>query len=254
MNIVIVQFSGTGNTKRVTELIRDGFMDAGHHCEIIPMEEITLGRTSFFPEAWDLVGLGFPVHAMDAPGIVYDFIAALSASPCSYFLFKTAGSPFLRGGSTWRIRHALASLGWKLRHEQLYVMPPNAFGSASPSKVLKRFNNCLALAEQSVAEICAGYRRVLPESPLRDACYAFAALEKHGAGKASKRWKVNDTCISCGLCSRNCPTANITMPEGKPQFDDKCLLCLRCWWHCPTRAIGHSIFNPFFLKAPYKLP
>lgn len=254
MKILIVNFSGTGNTKRISEVIRDGFRESGHDCELVPMEDITLGRTSPDPDAWDLIGLGFPVHAMDAPRIVYDFIGSLSPTSRGYFLFKTAGSPFLHGGSTWRIRHALAALGWRLCHEQLYVMPPNAFGFASPSKVLKRFNRCRDLALRSVAEICSGYRRIMPEAPLRTACYAFASLEKQGARNASRRWTVNDACIACGLCARSCPAANISMLNHRPQFSDKCLLCLRCWWHCPTRAIGHRIFHPFFLKAPYELP
>ena len=54
-------------------------------------------------------------------------------------------------------------------------------------------------------------------------------------------------CISCGLCSRDCPAKAIEMVEvgGKkrPQFKlDQCVFCYQCAESCPRNAIKSSVF------------
>ena len=53
-------------------------------------------------------------------------------------------------------------------------------------------------------------------------------------------------CVSCGLCSRDCPAKAIEMIEvdGKkrPQFNlDKCIFCYQCAESCPRNAIKSSV-------------
>ena len=55
----------------------------------------------------------------------------------------------------------------------------------------------------------------------------------------------SNLCISCGLCSRNCPAKAIEMVEvnGKkyPQFDlGRCIFCYKCAEDCPKNAIKNS--------------
>ena len=54
-----------------------------------------------------------------------------------------------------------------------------------------------------------------------------------------------DLCISCGLCSRDCPAKAIEMVEinGKrrPLFHlDQCIFCYQCAESCPRNAIMSS--------------
>ena len=56
-----------------------------------------------------------------------------------------------------------------------------------------------------------------------------------------------NVCISCGLCSKECPSKAIVMVEvnGKkyPQFSlDKCIFCYHCADSCPKKAIKNSTF------------
>jgi formate hydrogenlyase subunit 6/NADH:ubiquinone oxidoreductase subunit I len=57
----------------------------------------------------------------------------------------------------------------------------------------------------------------------------------------------NNLCISCGLCSRDCPAKAIEMVEveGKrrPLFHlDLCIFCYQCAESCPRNAIKSSTF------------
>lgn len=53
----------------------------------------------------------------------------------------------------------------------------------------------------------------------------------------SKKYIVEDSCNSCGICVSVCPMANIKLKEGKPIWGTSCEMCLSCIQHCPVEAI-----------------
>lgn len=254
MRIAIYYFSGTGNTGYIAQKMQVAFNGRSETCEIIPLEELTLGRGQFVPDFYDLVGIGFPVHAFDAPRIFHQFLKLLPASRQDYFLFKTAGSKFLLGGSTHAIRLQLAEKGWKLKHESFFEMPSNVFTKADPAKVENRLRKASDHLQEVVEEICSGKKRVLPAStPMRIASF-FHRFEDEGCKHGSASWWADEKCTHCGLCVRQCPTANIRLENGKLSFGSSCIFCLRCRWNCPERAIHHRQLEPFLLKQQYHLP
>ena len=51
-------------------------------------------------------------------------------------------------------------------------------------------------------------------------------------------FKINDACVSCGLCASNCPVEAIN--EGDNQYvidEDSCVSCGLCATNCPVEAI-----------------
>jgi len=59
-------------------------------------------------------------------------------------------------------------------------------------------------------------------------------------GRGTKAFKVEDSCISCGLCEGICPTGCIKLIEGKPVWGKDCLACLACLNYCPEKSIQYG--------------
>ena len=49
---------------------------------------------------------------------------------------------------------------------------------------------------------------------------------------------LKDNCIRCGTCARHCPSAAISMVDGKPAVNEaRCLGCGACEYYCPARPM-----------------
>ena len=56
------------------------------------------------------------------------------------------------------------------------------------------------------------------------------------AGGAGLVPKVNNKCISCGLCAKKCPAQAISKEDPKVTYSKKCISCMRCVTQCPQSA------------------
>ncbi len=249
----ICYFSGTGNTLFVGKRLAIHLASNGYIVDLIAIEDIILGRRNFKNKDYDLVGLGFPVHAMDAPQIVYDFANRLDSGRFDYFLFKTAGDPIFDGGLFLPLRRIIGTKGGRCLHQAMYVMPPNMGYNRCPEAL----KHMAIIADKQAAKIAGEIARgiIVKEKdrvigPLFD---MFGGLEKHGTKKLSSSWRVSDACIHCGKCIKNCPTRNITQEALQIRFNKSCILCLRCYMNCPVHAIiAPKLFARVMVK-PYDL-
>ena len=251
--VTIFYFSGTGNTAYVANQIAVAFAENDSKCQLVPMEDVILKRKVIDLENTDIIGIGFPVHAMDAPEIVYKFVDLLPVGNYKYFIFKTAGDPMLNGGSTQTIREMLRTKAWESIHDSLFVMPSNVGKNPNPEMIKHLALIAQKHAEQVTSDINGGIIVSEPKSKLNGIFKAFGKMESKGASKNSDRWRVNEDCIHCGKCVSNCPTKNITSEGTKLVFGKNCIWCFRCSFHCPTQAIMMSkMFDKMRIK-PYDI-
>ncbi len=59
--------------------------------------------------------------------------------------------------------------------------------------------------------------------------------------RKTKHFSVEDSCIGCGLCAKNCPVSAIKLKDHKPEWiKEQCVMCLSCLHHCPKFAIQYG--------------
>ena len=59
--------------------------------------------------------------------------------------------------------------------------------------------------------------------------------------RKTKHFSVEDSCIGCGLCAKNCLVSAIKLKDHKPEWiKEQCVMCLSCLHHCPKFAIQYG--------------
>jgi ferredoxin/flavodoxin len=257
-SIGIAYFSGTGNTRLVADLLAEALRRRGAMVEVLAIEEVLMTRGRWDTAPYQRIGIGWPVHALDAPRIVYEFIRRLPPGGGKpVFTFRSAGDPFWNGGPTEPTRRALAQRGYRVRREDLLVMPPNVL-IACPDTVARQL---YLKAEQRVEAIASAILTVggaeldvIAESPLfqRAVARVFAKAEGVGARLTGRCWRVTPDCTLCNRCVDECPIGNIARDLNRLVLGWDCLLCLRCVYRCPEQAIKPPPWLSFMvLKEGY---
>ena len=253
MKVGLLYFSGTGNTKIITDLLRNEFRLKKWDVEILKIENILRRLVSFQVKKYDILGLCYPIHAFNAPKIVFDFIKRLPlSSGKNIFIIRNSGDPLLNGGATSMVRKRLRRRGYNVIYEQLFIMPSNVFMKYDDELIKQLYNIAKKKSKIVVDEIISGKIRLQNNSlPLRAVTYFFSKMESQGASYFGKSLRILRTCNLCNICVDNCPVKNISIKKERIQFGDSCFFCMRCIYICPKRALTSRFFGMFILKEFY---
>jgi hypothetical protein len=123
---VLYVFTGTGNTLLAAERIARELESLGCRADVHRIA----WRESAVPDAreYDLVGVGYPVHAYNAPQLVCSFVKRLPKTEkrTPAFIFKTSGEPFpMNSTSSMMIVRVLVKKGYDVLSETHMLMPYN---------------------------------------------------------------------------------------------------------------------------------
>lgn len=252
MKNAIYYFSGTGNSLRAAQRIAERLGDT----EIISMrnnpEEVSGAE-------YEMIGFVYPVYHWTMPEPVVQFIEKLEINAKAY-IFVVVMPSFVTGYACERLeeilykKNAVISYGAKVNSVANYaiVYPP----MPSPKLVVPKTEKKLTKISDEIKAkkfknipragkmVRRRYSKVMP---------AYKSLQQY----ADYPFTISEDCISCGLCTRICPCANIKMKDGKPSFQHHCAQCMACVCHCPKRAIGYKIkeeelaqLSDLFLNVP----
>ena len=171
-SIGLFYFSGTGNTQVVAALLKEAFERRGVDVTTTRIEQALKEKAGFDPDAYDLVGVGHPVHGFDAPRILYDFIADLIApSPAvekkRAFIFKTAGDfSSMNNAASKTAIECLERKGYDVFYDRIICMPSN--WAVKYDDAFSKQLYCAAVAKMAhmVDDILAGRERSLKVGPI----------------------------------------------------------------------------------------
>lgn len=236
---MIFCFSATGNSKYVADHIAAATGD-----KTISITDCCKGDSFSFDEAGKTVGIVSPTYAWGLPVIVREFLQKLTLSTKPDYLWFAATYGTTPGQTGRFAEDILNANGLSVSAKFSVKMPDTwtpIYDLSDKSKV-QRINEA---AEPQIDRIIGAIQNrtcgdfMENKTPLLLA-KAFYGLE-YDSMRRTSHFTVEDTCIGCGLCARNCPVSAIELREKRPVWvKDECVMCLRCLHHCPKFAIQYG--------------
>ena len=241
MNILILYFSGTGNTHFIAKKIRDSLSE--HNVECKPVENFPIDKISKF----DILIFGFPVYACSMPEFLKQFtnkfplpksgkivlFSTYAYMPCN--AMKSTADYFSTRGFEVSFAKGVKMPG----SDGLLLTKKTSSHAKKLSKInfddredIKQFVNKVknAVCVEKTPCIIQGNIFSSFASPLMK---LFIPIEN----KLKASLFADETCIHCGICEEVCPVKNIKVTEKGVSFRNDCVLCLRCITQCPKEAI-----------------
>ena len=258
MKVVICYCSGTGNTAKVVEKYREQLTAHGESVETYAMEKLL---NDGMPEEFlntltsaDMLGIGYPVHAFNAPSIVLKFVKSLprSAEKKRAFIVSSSGEPLkLNNISSLKTQKILRCRNYTVTNEYRYCMPYNIMFRHTDTMAFRMWDVAQKMIALDVQEILDCTEHKLK----RVFCGNFVAwimrCEHWGGRLNGRQYKVDDKCVQCQKCINICPQKNISIEDGKIKFGKKCLMCQRCVQLCPKDSIMMGWFNKWKVHGAY---
>ena len=249
MKVIIVYFSGTGNTKFLSEKLLEKFKEKEvRDIELVPVEEVLHDISSFEKEDV-ILGIAYPVYDLMPPDIILKFVNKLNETESRNlaFVFSTYTTSPL--DSNYYIIEKLQEKGFHVASQENFKAPgassyfyfnPNLPVVKGKTVFSKGINEQL---DAFVVDILNSNNR--PNIPIQynRLNKLHQSVSKMTMGKLVYRnLKTNGNCINCGQCAKSCPVSNLIMQDGKLVIKNSngCMRCLRCVQICSKKAINFT--------------
>ena len=253
----IIYFSGTGGVRKIAAELEENLLSKSHTvyvCELDHAHNALDYKTADTRLAKSsLLFLLYPIHAFDAPDLVYEWIdnTAVSDKKVAVLSVSGGGEPWPNTGCRVNCNNALEKKGFAVVYEKMMVMPSNWVFEVNGDLAMWLIQSIPEKIENIVTAVLSGKVRRTPVKKKAAFQSLLTRLEKKNAHRFGKSLVITHACTSCGWCADNCPTGNIAMQNDSPLFLEKCVMCFRCIYGCPSHAITSDNF--MVLKNGYSL-
>lgn len=235
MNISIVYFSGTGNTKAIAEGYKAALSNSNHHIEIISIEDATNISDH------DLLIIGGPIYAGNMPDELLNWVRKnIKKINSKKAIVYSTSAGLLNANGIKSIGKKLISKGYTLLNMSAFEMPRNFYidkYDPTPEDIQKmQFESAASKIVESVSELENNAPLSIKESVVM--IDLLSDLFRIMAKSLGKSFRINENCIGCGLCEKDCPKNNINYLDKK--YANNCIMCTRCIHNCPVNAISYK--------------
>ena len=252
VNCILIYYTGTFNTRRVTEKLRSRLEAEGWNVtvhEIDPSKDERLDLSSY-----DCIGLGYPIYGYCAPYPFLKFVRRQKfPKGIKTFIYKNSGeTEHANDASSKYLLRKLRADGVRVDNEYHFVMPYNIHFKFEDRLVREMLTMDEKLMDILVYEVRNGIPNRKPFGIWPRIVSAVVSRPQYIAGDINSfLYKVDmDKCCGCGKCISNCPTHNIYKDEsGVIRFHHNCLMCMRCSFYCPTDAFHIGFLDDWGWKV-----
>lgn len=256
--ISILYFTGTGNSLYAAEYLRIQLERFSFSVEIKNISDVESIDTL---KDRNILFFIYPIYGSTMPTMMSAFIKALPESYgqsvgviATQLAFSGDGSSILY--STLKRKGYIQKWGYQVN------MPNNLSFRGSPffqsadyavheKKHLRKVRKKL---DRVVNSIISDRKRVGDNTIFHKilAMSQRPLYKKYAIKSYQSTFSVNNNCIGCKKCIRNCPAGVITWKDGiEFTHTERCQVCLRCLNFCPVSAILHkgAVREPLY-KGP----
>lgn len=238
---MIAYLSATGNSRHVALRLSERLGDS----RLVDLSDYLKGTTTpLLLNKGESLGFVFPVHSWGLPKGFAELLRTLpieGISPATYcYMVCTCGDDCGLAAGQWRKAVRRDGLKGKAAFS---VFMPNTYvifpGFDVDSDTVR--DRKLADSETAIASIAESISNRKEGDFTHHGSFAWLKSKVIYPGfmltVSDKPFRATDRCIGCGLCAKVCPTANIRLIDGRPQWQGNCLNCLACYHRCPADAI-----------------
>lgn len=273
-NLLIIYYSGTGNSKRVSEWIQEVAQGQNLKTHISSFHQFNPVNIADF-KGNTLIGLFSATHGFNMPHSMLKFLFRFRLLKGSdVFIGNTRAGlklsklfiPGLSGIAMYFPALILFFKGYKIRAMYPVDLPSNWI-SLHPGVRRKVVDSMVEhykkLTKRFAEKVLSGGKVFLKSFILLplDILVAPIAVLYYFIGRylLAKTFIANNYCNNCGICIEQCPTKSIILAGNRPYWKFSCESCMKCMNYCPERAIdtAHSLVflilfalilfvNPFF--------
>ena len=243
MNVSLIYFSLTGNTRLVAEAMAEAFRDNGHLARTVSLKRANpqeLVRS-------DLLGVGTPCHSSQAPTPVKAFLQSLPPlRNTRAFVFATTG------GAPGRVLFDLSQLllnkgaeviGSHLTRGEVHHPAPCLKGrfpnrpNAEDLAGTRRFATAISehAAGNQPGSVVGSYQGTIRPTERFYNAVALISTDSFVRRFLPEPKLEPALCDRCQWCVYACPMHNITL-RPYPALGQQCVRCYRCLTGCPQKA------------------
>ena len=248
MEILILYFSGTGNSKLISQEIRKRLMQAGHSVELLSIEDTEkLEKASFENK---VIGFGFPVYKFTYPDIFNKLFPLLNEKAHQNPVFLACTYARFTANVFYDFSKKLDRRKFRLVAASSFKSPSNGISARLPEDAYD-YQTVMFFEDEIAQKLDAFTAKILHNLEQGE---DFRLSPKHDLISPLRLQIVKDiertkypklqidhaVCEGCGLCAAQCPDDNLKKIDGQIFVIDQyhCLHCLRCMNHCPQNAIS----------------
>lgn len=236
MDVSILFFSGTGNTRWAAGFLAERLGARGHRVSVHDLEE---GLHSGL-ETLDRLVLAHPIYGANLPRLVAD-AARNPCFPSGLPLDVLATFGYVNALGYFRERRALGLPIHSYYNLRMFndVSTPAVRGRILPAGIRIAQRPLIEASLDAIAaSMASGKRKVQGLGPYLLPGLAIGRLSRD---RLRDHWKSLSAdpgrCTHCLRCAKSCPTGSIEVSGTGFRFLETCTACMRCYNSCPVQAI-----------------
>lgn len=253
MKFLLVYFTGTYNTRYLTDRLESKLVANGHTVDRVEINKDTpIAKT----DGYDFIGFSYPIYGFNAPRMFEKYAKKLKINKGQkFFIYKNSGETLAMNNASSRILiRRMKRKKAVLSGEYHFVMPYNIHFPYEKNFVKQILDEDEKLLDILVHDIEKGIVKQVKSKLIYNFAAFFVGIVKIAGDVNSFLYRVDkEKCIKCMKCVNDCPQKNIKIKKDKVVFGHKCECCMRCSFYCPTKAIDIGFLQKWKVTGDYKL-